>query len=259
MKRLGSAVSVSILTLLVFASLGSCEKDIAVGGEGTFDNRNVFVRAVTQWDDRGFRKDSIYTDAQGHRFYVDQVNLLLSKFFVNNQGDTIYDPESFALLTDVSDDYPVLKLNPGSYSGSVGFRIGLDSVTNLRPLGTSSPGSPLNEAALYRGASGGYKGYRFLEIKGRVFNPHKPDELEPSKTFRYELGDTLDLNFKLSKSFSAGESIPIVFAVIIDLDTILAPFDLDTLSEIRSDRGLVDDYTHALELRQAAQNGIILL
>jgi len=249
----------AIAGLAVFLLASSCEKDIAVGGEGTFDNRNVFVRGVTQWEDQAFRKDSLLVNAMGNRFYVDEVRLLLSKFFVNNQGDTIWDPESFALITEVSDDYPVLKINPGSYSGSVGFRIGLDSITNQRPLGASAPGSLLNEPSLYRGATGGYKGYRFLEIKGRVFNPRKPDEVEPSRTFHYELGDTLDLNFKLSKSFSSGESTPIVFAMILDLDTLLAPFDLDTVSEIRSDRSDVDDYNRALMLRQAAQNAIILL
>lgn len=253
MGRIGMAA------MALWAVATACEKDIAVGGEGTFDNRNVFVRGVTQWENRAFRKDSLLVDASGHRFYVDEVRLLLSKFFVNNQGDTIYDPESFALITEVSDDYPVLKLNPGSYSGSVGFRIGLDSVTNSRPLGASAPGSLLNEPSLYRGATGGYKGYRFLEVKGRVFNPRIPDEVEPSRTFHYELGDTLDLNFKLSKSFSSGESTPIVFAMILDLDSLLAPFDLDTVSEIRADRSDVDDYNRALQLRQAAQNAIILL
>ncbi len=234
----------------------ACNKDISVGGGDDTDNRNVLIAPYFTYNGNPFSSDSVYFDSFGSRFVIDNVQIVISNFFIVGQGDTVSDHNSFNVLNFTDQQFKVLKLPKGTYSGSYGFTIGLDSLTNARLPGSFPSSSGLTDPMLYRGKKPFYFGYKFLLIEGRVFNPLGLDTVGPSHFFSYELGDSLTLTRTRQKSFTASNDKPIVFEVRFDLADMLEPFDLFFSDTIRTDRRFLDDYADALLLRQYLDTAI---
>lgn len=247
------------LALLFFIILmGACSKDISVGdGEGV-ETRNISLRTFFTHGNHQFSKDSLYEDASGNLYVIDQVKLIVSDFHVVHVGDTITDTTSFAVISPDRFDYPLLDLGAGSYTGSYGFTIGLNEKNNDKIPSQFPKNSGLQDGALYRGPGGTYSGYSFLYVQGRTFDPLKPTEVEPSLTFIYELGDTLSLMRNRGKNFTISNDQSASFNLRIQLDKLMKPFDVYQLDFIESRRNEPTDYNNALLLRAQLDSSLIL-
>jgi hypothetical protein len=251
-KVLKSGIFFAVISFFSVA----CNKDISVGSGDDTDNRNVFIAPYFTYNGNPFSSDSIYLDSFGNRFVIDNIQIIISNFFIAGQGDTVKDPNSFNVLNFRDQQFKVLKLPKGTYSGSYGFTIGMDSLTNSKLPGTFPSTSGLRDPALYRGRKPFYFGYKFLLIEGRVFNPLGIDTLGPKRFFTYELGDSLTLTRTRQKSFTASNDKPIVFEVRFDIADMLEPFDLFVGDTILTDRRYLDDFADALLLRDYLDSAI---
>ena len=235
----------------------ACNKDISVGGDDDTDNRNVYLAPYFTFNGNAFSSDSVYFDKFGNRIIIDDIRIIISDFYIASQGDTVADTNSFNVLSLDAREFKVLKLPRGTYSGTYGFTIGLDSLSNARSSGSFPTYSGLGNSKLYRGNKPYYFGYKFLLLEGRVFDPFGLDTLGPSNFFSYELGDSLTVTRNREKSFTASNDKPIVFEVRFELADLLDPFDLYFTDTILTDRRFLDDYASALLLQDALDSCII--
>ena len=110
---------IAVLTLAILATTG-CVNDITSDNAGSLDNRNIELRLVNYWGNNFFSRDSIYKK-NGARFMVDDVQLLLSNFFVDNMGDTAVDYSSFTLTSTRQLYHKIGLITESSVSGGVGY------------------------------------------------------------------------------------------------------------------------------------------
>ena len=245
-----------ICALILYASLGSCTKDISVGGDDNGTQRNVGLRVFFSYQGAEFSKDSIYYDAAGNPYQIDELKMIVSDFFITHLGDTIKDTTNFFVVVPEVRDYQLLELPTGSYSGSYGFTIGLDTFDNMKDPSQFTLLSGLRDPDLYRGASGNYSGYSFLKIKGKVWDV--TDSTTTEWAFDYEMADSLSLTRARNKNFSIVSDVDASFEVVIDVDRIMKPFDLLTVDEIKSQSSDATDYAFAQLLRFQLDSSIVM-
>ena len=241
---------------ILFASLGSCTKDISVGGDSSGTQRNVGLRVFFAYQGAEFSKDSIYYDAAGNPYQIDEIKMIVSDFFITHLGDTIKDTTNFFVIIPEVRDYQLLELPTGSYSGSYGFTIGLDEFDNMKDPSQFSLASGLRDPDLYRGAAGNYSGYSFLKVKGKVWDV--TDSASTEFTFDYEMADSLSLTRSRNKNFSIVSDVDASFEVVVDVDRIMQPFDLLTVDEIKSQSSDATDYAFAQLLRLQLDTSIVM-
>ncbi len=246
--------SLAVLGLLLVA----CSKDISVGQGDTVDNRNIFISTFITHSGAQFSKDSLYEDASGNLYVIDEVKMIISDFYIESRGETFTDTNSFAVVDLTQNRFPLLEVPAGSYSGEYGFRVGLSQSNNAKTPDAFPENSGLRNPVLYRGPIGTYKGYNFVYIQGRTFDPTKPLEVEPSLPFIYELGDTLSLMRSRGKNFTISNDQDAEFDIRIDLDKMLKPFDVYDTDFIQSRPNQPSDYNNAMLLRLQVDSSLVL-
>ena len=243
-----------ITAIILFAPLGSCTKDISVGGDNNGTQRNIGLRVFFSYQGAEFSKDSIYYDAAGNPYQIDELKMIVSDFFITDLGDTIKDTTNFFVIIPEVRDYQLLELPAGSYSGSYGFTIGLDAFDNMKDPSQFTLLSGLRDPEMYRGASGNYSGYSFF--KGKVWDV--TDTTTTEWAFDYEMANSLSLTRARNKNFSIVSDVDAAFEVVIDVDRIMKPFDLLAVDEIKSQSSDATDYAFAELLRLQLDSSIVM-
>ena len=247
-----------LIILMIAAGMSSCSKDISVGNADGAKNRNVAMDVFITFNGNAFSKDSIYFDAAGNPFVIDDFRMIISNFFVEDMGDTITDTTAFAVIQPGIVSYELLDLPAGSYSGSYGFTIGLDEQDNAKVPNQFPASSGLRDPELYRGATGLYSGYRFVLIVGRAFDPMKPTETEPSLPFTYELGSTLKVDVRRGKNFTLSNDQRATFDLRLDIGTMMAPFNVIDTETIQSRPNMTSDWANAQLFQSQIDSSLVL-
>jgi len=247
-------MKIIVKTIAFIAVLGltltGCEKSIIEDDPGVVDNRNVELRIFYTWGNRIFYKDSVY-EKNGAKFKIDEINLLVTKFFYVNEKDTISETRDYALTTNNVLTNKVGLITVSSISGGYGITVGLDSIENATEPKDWSDGEVLANENIYSNKIG----YHFITVKGRIFDPAKPNETEPSLALNWVVAtNLLNSKFSVKRSFS----IPIGKQVVLD-----SGFDLDKFSDdifplatpiIKSDPTDTDDFNAAMQLKNNFQD-----
>lgn len=250
-------ISARIIGLVSLAALlGSCSKDISVGGDNEGTQRNLGLKVFFSYHSGEFFKDSIYYDAAGNPYQIEELKMVVSDFFITHFGDTIKDTTNFFVVVPEVRNYQLLELPTGSYSGVYGLTIGLDSLDNRKNPLQFPPTSGLRDPDLYRGPVGDYSGYTFLKIKGKVWDV--TDSTTTDWAFDYEMADSLTLSLTRNKNFSLVSDVDVFFELVIDVGRIMEPFDLLTVDRIKSQSSDVTDYTFAQLLRLQLDSSIAM-
>jgi hypothetical protein len=246
---------VTLLLLLTSTILTGCVKSIIQDEEGQLDNRNIEIRVVYYWENYFLRRDSIY-QKDGARFKIDNIEMILSNFYYNNEGDTVTDWTQQSYVKMGTLDHKLGSIMEPSISGSIGWLIGLDSLMNATEPGDHDQGDVLSNSNLY---SGSKIGYNFFTLTGRVFDPDKPDETEPSIPMKWVVATNAFVSTIDSKrSFS----IPVGKQVIIDASVFVDKLfdDMQPVQTpiIKSDPDDADDYAEAMQLHDNLQKAFFI-
>ena len=241
---------IAVLTLAILATTG-CVNDITSDNAGSLDNRNIELRLVNYWGNNFFSRDSIYKK-NGARFMVDDVQLLLSNFFVDNMGDTVVDYSSFTLTSTKQLYHKIGLITESSVSGGVGYLVGLDSIANTTGPGNWSVGEVLANDAIYSGSS---IGYNFITVKGRAFDPTKTNETSPSIPFNWVMATNALVSMQgVQISFSVPVGKQVVLDASLNVDALfddLSPVDDPS---IKSDPSDAEDFANAVVLSDNFKN-----
>ncbi len=218
----------SVLKSGLFASfivftLACKEKDLT-GNNEVPPSENVSLGASLLYGDEILYKDSIYTNSQGNRFFIEDLKLLISDFYiVENQTDTITTEGNYRLYDLDNKNRLIYQLPPRGYSGRYGINVGLDSLsTEFARQNSLDSESPLNELGIMRND---IYGYNFLVITGKAFDLTNPDDTLGNIRFAYELGtymltenfESTQLNFAVSKERNAGLVMVVDFKPVLDV------------------------------------------
>jgi len=198
MKSLFGIVLVTTASLFMFSG---CEKSILSDDPGSVDGRNITLRLLTYWNNYFLNKDSIYT-VNNARLKIDDINILISDFYYSNNNDTLPPQDGFASTNSSESSYKIGLITESSIAGSVNFSVGLNPIVNLTDPSMYAAGEVLANESLWRGTN---KGYNFITIKGRIFDPSKPNEVEPSIPLNWVVAtNALLINKGKPKNFSIG-------------------------------------------------------
>ena len=239
------------LFALSAVTLTSCVKSILSDEEGSLENRNIELRIANYWGNHYFNSDSVY-NKNGANFKVDNVQLLLSNFFIDNMGDTVVDYSSFSLTTTNYSNHKIGLITEQSISGGIGYLVGLDSIANATNPGNWSSGDVLSNRSIY---SNSKIGYHFITVSGRAFNPNKPNETSPSLPFKWVVAtNTLVSLQSIKRSFSVPIGKQVVIDARLSVDLLfddLSPLDIPS---IKSDPADADDFANAVTLSDNFRN-----
>ncbi len=223
-------------TLTLTALAWACkEQDIS---EPIPDTRNVELRATFSYGDTTFFLDSAITNQLGLTFFIEELELVGSDFFFVDaaSGDTLNEVgEPFALSPENPSTriatFPPRQLG---YSGSYGFRVGLDSLASdtLSPSNVRED-SELTDNRFYRQKNG----IDHLVITGRLIDPNNPFDSTGTIPVEYRFGTFYTSRIKRSaqKNFSVQENSLTPFIVVVNIKPIFDQFDLFQFREITTD------------------------
>jgi len=248
MRKFYKIIAVFVLTVFTFTS---CVNDIISDDPGSLDNRNIELRIVNYWGNNFFSRDSVY-NKNGANFIVDDINLLFSNFYVNNSGDTVVDYSSFTLTSTKQLNHRIGLITDQSVSGSIGYLVGLDSIANRTKPGDYEEGEVLSNGSIYSNSS---IGYNFITVKGRAFNPNKPNETSPSLPFNWVVATNALVSVQdVKRSFSVPTGKQVVIDAYLSVDALfddLSPVDIPS---IKSDPNDATDFANAVTLRDNFKN-----
>ncbi len=240
----------AVLTIVGFAFTG-CVNDIISDEPGSLDNRNIELRIINYWGNNFFNRDSIY-NKNGANFIVDDVQLLFSNFFVGDQTDTVIDYSSFTLTTTKQAYHKIGLITESSVSGSVGYLVGLDSVTNSTSPGNWSDGEVLSNDLIYSGSN---IGYNFVTVKGRAFDPNKPNETSPSIPFNWVVATNALVNIQgIQISFSVPIGKQVVLDAYFNIEDLFDDLSPVQIPNIYSDPNDAVDFANAVTLSDNFKN-----
>lgn len=234
--------------LLSFLILSGCTKDIINDGEGSFiDDRNIYLQLFYSFNGQPFLKDSLY-QAGSTFIYVDELEMVFSNFYMLSDGDTLENQSGYNISLSTLDqrDVPIARLKPGGYFGELSFLFGLDMMESITPPEAQPDYSPLKDKPFQMPI-----GYNYLLIKGRAFDPAKPDETSPSLNFQYAIASfPLATRFSINKSFSMGSGNKVYLPVQMDIGQLFSGIDPATVQIIKSDPTDAVDYARAELLQE---------
>lgn len=241
---------------LLIGLIGSCSKDISVGGDDATTNKNVAINVFFAYNGSPVHKDSIYQDIAGNFYSIDKVKMIISDFFIYNAGDSIVDTTNFFVASPDQFSYDVLDIPAGSYAGSYGFKIGLDGFDNMKEPNDFTMNSGLRDSDLYRGPSGVKRGFNFLYVEGRILD--LSDSTGSEVVYKYEMADTLMLPRARIKNFTISNEQKAHFDIVVNVDKIMQPFDVVQVDEIESRSTDAGDYDNAILLRTQLDSSMIM-
>lgn len=235
-----------ILLPLIVLFLGGCEKSILTDDPGGVDNRNVKIRVFHYWNNYLLNNDSIYSH-NGARFYIDEINILLADFIFDNSGDSIFSEDSYTLTNYRSKEFKIGYLKQGSVSGRLYIKAGLSLDDNMTKPKDWEAGHILANESLYNSKA---NSYNFITIKGRIFDPTKPEQTEPSIPMSYVVATQgLVTQLSTAKSFSVPVGKSVVIDAIFDVKGLLENIFPVNTPVIKSDPADQGDYDNAVMLR----------
>lgn len=206
---------------------------------------NVEIAVSYLWNKHGLKKDSLLTNNKGNKFFLTDVKVLISRFYVLSSGDTFQNKDgNFAYTLDKVEQL-VHELPDGGYSGFYGFRLGADSIVNITTLPGAAPeGSGLKESGIYRNDN---TGYNSILIQGRAIDPSDPDDVTGTIPFSYEISSLYfrrELNSGQA-NFAVTADTQVNLILNIDPWPILNDFDIVARPTITSDPNNAIDFAFA--------------
>ena len=202
-----------ILLLLLTLMVAGCKKSILNDDPGITTSDNVRLRIFPYWNNYYFNSDSLYF-AGGSFLKVDEISVIHSNFTFVDDGDTLPAGEIREWKITGGTDLLLGYLEPGSYTGFYIYKVGLDSVSNLKPPQSYPEGHPLANTQYYRGPG---KGYNFITITGRIQDPNKPNS-EPTIPLKWVVAtQDLVLDYKMTESFNVVAGKMVTFDVVFDV------------------------------------------
>ncbi len=135
-----------------------------------------------------YNYNTLYTTDEGRRIIITRAKLYLSNIAaVRLDGSPVSIPDSVLLQTAENENYIVGKLPAGNYQ-SVRFKLGLDSLTNLKDSSAYSNGV-LNKSEMWFGSSAQPLGYVFLNVQGKIDTTASGTATEDQMVpFSYKIG-----------------------------------------------------------------------
>jgi hypothetical protein len=248
MRKLHKIFALSTLAIFIFTG---CVNSIITDDPGSLDNRNIELRIINYWGNNFFSRDSVY-NKNGANFVVDDVQLLFSNFFVGSQSDTVIDYSSFTLTTTKQLNHKIGLITEQSVSGGVGVLVGLDTIANATSPGNWSAGDVLANGSIYSGPN---IGYNFVTVKGRAFNPSKPDETSPSLPFTWVVATNSLVSLKgVQISFSVPVGKQVVLDAYLNVEALFDDLSPVDIPNINSDPNDADDFANAVTLSDNFKN-----
>lgn len=234
-----------LLILLIGASLISCEEKDLVDETPPNPVENVEIAVSYLWNNHGLKSDSLLTNNKGNQFFLTNMKVLISGFYVFSNGDTFQNKEGNFSYTLSKVQQLVHELPDGGYSGFYGFRLGADSLVNVTQLPGASPeGSGLRESGMFRNDG---MGYNSILLEGRAIDPSDPDDSIGSIPFRYEISSLYfkrDLNSGQA-NFAVTADTQVNLILNIDPWPIFNDFDIVARPTITSDPNDAIDFAQA--------------
>lgn len=225
------------LALLVLPLAFACEEKDLTPDNPAPDPENLFIGTSFVYGEEGINPDSMLTNDLGYNFFIEEVKLVLSDFYLVDQaeGDTIVnDSTAFSVsLEDPRQDMVVL--GPGGYSVKYGLRLGLDSLHGaLISPATVPPGSDLTDNDLYR--KDGF-GIDHVIIRGRLLDPFDPLDSIGKIPLEYRLGTYLTSRMIKSdqRNFSIERTSKVKIVLYVDLKPMLHQFELLNRPKVSTD------------------------
>lgn len=221
-----------ILVLASFTILSCKEKADPVEPNPV---ENVEIAVSYLWNKHGLKTDSLLTNNKGNKFFITDMKILISRFYVLSAGDTFQNKNGNFTYTLDKVEQLVHELPDGGYSGFYGFRLGADSLVNITTLPGASPeGSGLRATGMFRNDG---MGYNSILLEGRAIDPTDPTDVTGTIPFRYEISS---LYFK--RELNSGQANFAVTAdtqvnLILNIDPwpIFNDFDIVARPTITSD------------------------
>lgn len=245
-KNILSFKGLFLLPLVATFLFTGCEKSILSDDPGSVDQRNIRLRIFHYMNSNLLRHDSVY-NINGSRVIIDEIDLLLSDYIFDNSGDSI-STDGYTLTDYRDQEAKIGYLKPNSsVSGVMYFKVGLDSLENLTTPSDWPEGHFLANSNLYNSTAGSYNA---IVVKGRIFDPTKPEEETPSIPMSYEVATQLLVTqMDSQKSFSVPVGKSVIIDVLFDINDLFASIDPILTPVISSDPTDQDDYDNAILLR----------
>ncbi len=206
---------------------------------------NVEIAVSYLWNNLGFKPDSLLTNNKGNQFFITDIKVLFSRFYVLSAGDTFQNKNGNFAYTLNNVEQLVHELPDGGYSGFYGFRLGVDSMVNITTLPGQSPeGSGLRESGMFRNDG---MGYNSILIEGRAIDPTDPDDVTGTIPFRYEIASHYfrrELNSGQA-NFAVTADTQVNLILNIDAWPIFNDFDIVARPTITSDPNNAIDFAQA--------------
>lgn len=246
-----------ILPFLLLLFLFACkEKDLTTDNPGPPQENTLLATSFIYGDQGTIHPDSLLTNNLGYSFYITEVQVVLTDFFLREDQDTIITKdEPFIVSLKETDQYLVV-LPPGGYSGYYGIRIGLDSVESVNIKPSKLPeGNELKNSDVFR--NDGF-GIDHLIIKGRLLDPLDPLDSVGKIPLEYRVGTyaTSRVKGSLMKNFSISRNSSLKFVLQLDFEPIFNDFDLLNTPKITSDISNPADFLMAIDMADSLGVGL---
>ncbi len=236
--------------------MAPCCKEKNLTGKATknqvLETKNVQLSALMLYEDKPISTDNLYVNAQGNRFFIEKLQLLVSDFYLTHRTDTFTEKGNYYLYALNNTQYFIMEVEPGRYSGNYGLSVGLDSVATVyAQLNNLSDRSPLNEANIMRNDS---YGYNFLVINGRAIDPSDPQDTIGNIPFSYQIGTyMLARDFSTRINFTLSTDGKAVLAMIAKFKPVLDEVDIVGTPLIVSDVTNSADFSLAQSMAEKLQ------
>ena len=232
-----------VVFALILLSL-SCTKDIKQAADIFYEQRNVKIIPYFFYNGQNFRTDTVYETLGGGKFFqIDEIKIVLSNFYVVNQGDTLFTDSllgspQFAIADIKKGTFRAGFIPGGTYNGGYGIDLGVPYDTSLNANNPSPgmfrPEEALSDRDLFDPEWGIYD---IISIKGRAYNPadtaagiipihwrlRMPNQTEPARQF-----------FRL-KNFNLKNQTEIRFEAYINMESLLDQYDIYNFPNIGAD------------------------
>lgn len=247
-----------LLVFLLPLAFACEEKDKSVDNPAP-NPENVFIGASFVYGDEGIKKDSVIINDLGYNFFIDEVKIVCSDFFmtdVSAGNDTIVTDSSAFVISMEEPQQDMVVLTPGGYSVRYGMRLGLDSLHGaLMTQQQAEAGSDMDDPDLYRSDMFGID---HVIIRGRLFDPTDPQDTVGKIPLEYRLGTYLTSKKLQStqRNFSIERTSKLKLVLFVDLKPVLHQFDLFNKPTVTTDPSNQVDLLFAKQMSDSLKIGL---
>ncbi len=245
-----------IFGLLLLSALFSCEKDLTEENPAPSEKNILLATSFIYGEQGSINPDSVFTNDLGYGFFITDIQLVVTKFFFVQKGDTIITREDPFIVDMKQTDELLVVMPPGGYSGYYGVTLGLDSAASadINP-GSLDKDSELQNSDVLRKDN---LGIDHVVIKGRLINPLDPLDSTGTLPFEYRLGTeaTQKTKTSLMHNFSLMRHSQVKFVMLVDLEPVFNSFDILLFPKITTDPSVPVDFATATDMADSLKIGL---